>query len=215
MPLPRAARDARSSRFEVVAKAIQEGFDLWWRWVVVGCCVIRVGIGLWVIVHRIVGQLVVGGVFVWIVVESVVRVGGLGSVIVGGFFAGAGSVEIGGDRVTPDLVAERVDIFLLGAGDGLDEVLGEIGDGRGGASRNVPLGDGGDGVGQGGAEVAEGNVAAGEVEGDVTSKSFCGLGLGFFAGVEGAEVGVVGGQRNFTLTAIQEGKSADAGAIRG
>jgi len=125
-----------------------------------------------------------------IIIVIIVRGDGLG---VGGLLAGiagAGSVEVVGDGLSPSWGAEGFFEFAFGAGEGLDEVLGEIGDGGGVARGDAIVSDGGDGVGDGGAEIAVGDVAGGEGKGDIAGRFIGGAVLGFSAGVEGAEVGV-------------------------
>ena len=96
------------------------------------------------------------------------------------------------DNPAPRVVAEGVGVFVLRMMDGLDEGLGEIGEGAGGAGLNVAADDGGQEAAEGGAEIAGGKVLAGEEIGEVTGEFIGGAGLGFFAGVVGAEVGMMG-----------------------
>jgi hypothetical protein len=70
-------------------------------------------------------------------------------------------------------------------------------------------------VGEGGAEVAEGDVVAGEVESDLVRYFFRVAALDFFAGVKGAEVRVAGTERNSALAAIPKSEGAHAGAVHG
>src|SRR6266566_101271 len=78
------------------------------------------------------------------------------------------------DGLAPRVVAEGVGVFVLGKMDGLDESLGEIGEGAGGA------------------EIAGGKILAGEEIGQFAGEFIGGAGLGVFAGVVGAEVGMMG-----------------------
>ena len=96
------------------------------------------------------------------------------------------------DGLAPRVVAEGVGVFVLGKMDGLDESLGEIGEGSGGAGFNVAADDGGQEAAEGGAEIAGGKVLAGEEIGEVTGEFIGGAGLGVFTGVVGAEVGMMG-----------------------
>jgi len=89
-----------------------------------------------------------------------------------------------GDFVLPVLEAEGADVFAFGVDGGLDEGLAEVGDGGGGFWPDVAVGDGGDGVSDGGADVAEGDAFAGEVVGDFGGGGLPGESFGFFAGVE-------------------------------
>src|SRR2546427_3998261 len=77
--------------------------------------------------------------------------------------------------------------------DGLDESLGEIGEGARRARLDVASDDGGQEAAEGGAEIAGGKVLAGEEIGEVTGEFIGGAGLGVFSGVVGAEGGVGGG----------------------
>ncbi len=92
------------------------------------------------------------------------------------------------DRVTdglaPAVGTEGVDIFLLGEVDGLQESLGQVGDGAGGSGFYITAEDGGDEAPQGGAEIA-GRVVAGEEVGQVFAERLRGMGASFFLGVVG------------------------------
>ena len=89
------------------------------------------------------------------------------------------------DGLAPRVVAEGVGVFVLGKMDGL-------GEGAGGAGFNVAADDGGQEAAEGGAEIAGGKVFAREKIGQFEGEFIGGAGLGFFAGVVGAEVGMVG-----------------------
>jgi hypothetical protein len=91
---------------------------------------------------------------------------------------------------------------VLGNADGLQERLREIGDGASGFGFYVAAEDGGDDARQGGAEIAGGEVAAGEEVGQVFGESFGGAGLGFLLGVVEAEVGMGGEARGAATAAI-------------
>jgi hypothetical protein len=73
---------------------------------------------------------------------------------------------VGVDRVAdgfaPAVRAERVDVFVLGDVDGLHESLGQVGDGMGGFGFYIAADNGGNEARQGGAEIAGGEVVAGE-----------------------------------------------------
>src|SRR2546425_4289027 len=94
------------------------------------------------------------------------------------------------DGLAPRVIAEGVGVFVLGMMDGLDESLGEIGEGAGGAGLNVAADDGGQKAPEGGAEIAGGKVLAGEEIGEVTGEFIGGAGLGGFVGVGGGGMGV-------------------------
>jgi hypothetical protein len=116
------------------------------------------------------------------------------------------------DGPAPGVGAEGVDVFLLGKMDGLGESLGEIGKGAGGAGLNVAADDGGQEAAEGGAEIAGGEVFAGEEIGEVAGE-FIGGAPGVFAGVVGAEVGMVGGAGSAALAAIGEGETTQGLAV--
>src|SRR2546425_920920 len=97
--------------------------------------------------------------------------------------------------------------------DGLDESLGEIGEGSGGAGFNVAADDGGQEAAEGGAEIAGGKVLAGEEIGEVTGEFIGGAGLGVFAGVVGAEVGMMGGAGSAALAAVGKGETTQGLAV--
>jgi len=69
------------------------------------------------------------------------------------------------DRFAPVAGVERVDVFVLGDLDGLQEGLGHVGDGASDLGLYIAADNGGDEAAQGGAEIAGGEVVAGEVVG--------------------------------------------------
>jgi hypothetical protein len=66
------------------------------------------------------------------------------------------------DGFAPTGVAKSVAVFVLGDVDGLQESLGQVSDGAGGSGLYVAADDGGDEASQGGAEIAGGEIFAGE-----------------------------------------------------
>lgn len=74
----------------------------------------------------------------------------------------AGRGEGGGHRVTPGIRAKGVDVFVLGELDGLIQSLAEIGEGGGSFRFDLAFGDSGEDAGQSGAEIASGEITAGE-----------------------------------------------------
>jgi hypothetical protein len=96
------------------------------------------------------GGLVLGWPCGWLRLRSGVRGSG-----------GAVGVLVDGvaDGLAPGVGAEGVDVFMLGEMDGLGQGLRE---GAGGAGFDVTASDGGEETGEGGAEVAGGEVVAGE-----------------------------------------------------
>jgi len=117
------------------------------------------------------------------------------------------------DGLAPGVVAEGVGIFVLGKMDGLGESLGEIGEGAGGAGLNVAADDGGQEAAEGGAEIAGGEVLAGEEIGQFEGEFIGGAGLGVFAGVVGAEVGMAGGTGSAALAAVGKGETTQGLAV--
>ena len=66
------------------------------------------------------------------------------------------------DGFAPAVAAEGLTIFVLRDVDGLHESLHQVGDGVGGLGLYIAADDGGDEACQGGAEIAGGEVVAGE-----------------------------------------------------
>ena len=123
------------------------------------------------------------------------------------------AVDGGADGVAPGVGAEGVDVFVLGEVDGLHESLGEVGDGVGGFGFYIAADNGGDEACQGGAEIAGGEVVAGEEVGQVFAEFFCGAGSGFFLGVVEAEAGIFAGARSAATAAIRERKRTQGHAV--
>ena len=108
------------------------------------------------------------------------------------------------DGLAPTFGAEGVDVFVLGDVNGLQESLEEVGDGAGGFGFYIAADNGRDEAGKGGAEIAGGEVVAGEEVGQVFAEILCGAGLGFFLGVVRAEAGIFTGARSAATAAIGE-----------
>jgi hypothetical protein len=117
------------------------------------------------------------------------------------------------DGFAPAVRAEGVDVFVLPDVDGLHESLGQVGDGAGGSGFYIAADYGGDEACQGGAEIAAGDVVAGEEVGQVFAEFFRGAGAGFFLGVVEAEVGMLGDARSATTAAIGESKGTQGHAV--
>jgi len=117
------------------------------------------------------------------------------------------------DGIAPAVSAEGVDVFVLGEMDGLQEGLGQVGDGAGGSGFYVAADDGGEEASEGGGEVAGGEVVAGEEIGEVFAERFCGVGAGFFLGVVEAEIGMVAGARGAATAAIRERELTQGHAV--
>src|SRR5713226_1873030 len=136
-----------------------------------------------------------------------------GSLIRGRFGCGVGREEVVvvvvdgvADGFAPAVRAEGVDVFVLGDVDGLHESLGQISNGVGGFGFYIAADNGRDEACQGGAEIAGGEVVAGEEVGQVFAEFLCGAGSGFFLGVVEAETGIVAGARSAATAAIRESK---------
>jgi len=117
------------------------------------------------------------------------------------------------DGPAPRVGAEGVDVFLLGKMDGLGESLGETGEGAGGARLDVATDDGGQEAAEGGAEIAGGKILAGEEIGQFAGEFIGGASLGVFAGVVGAEVGMMGGAGSATLAVVSKGETTQGLAV--
>ncbi len=114
------------------------------------------------------------------------------------------------DGFAPAVVAKSVSVFVLGDMDGLHESLGQVGDGAGGAGLDVAADDGGQQAAEGGAKIAGGEVFAGEEIGQFAGKFIGSAGLGVFAGVVGAEVGMMG---RAALAAVGKGETTQGLAV--
>ncbi len=143
-----------------------------------------------------------------------------GSLIRGRFGFGGGreavvAVAVDGvaDGFAPAVRAEGVDVFVLGDVDGLHESLDQVGDGVGGFGFYIAADNGGDEACQGGAEIAGGEVVAGEEVGQVFAEFLCGAGAGFFLGVVEAEAGMVADARSAATAAIRESKRTQGHAV--
>ena len=119
------------------------------------------------------------------------------------------------DGFPPAAGVEGVDVFVLGDVDGLQESLGHVGDGAGDLGFYIAADYGGDETAQGGAEIAGGEVVAGEVVGQVLAETLSGAGSGFFLGVVEAEVGMFAGARGAATAAIRERKRTQGHAVLG
>src|SRR5216683_477080 len=117
------------------------------------------------------------------------------------------------DGLTPGIGTKGVDVFVLGDVDGLHESLDQVGDGVGGLGFYIAAHNGGDEACRGGAEIAGGEVVAGEEVGQVFAEFLCGAGSGLFLGVVGAEAGIVAGARSAATAAIRESKRTQGHAV--
>jgi len=117
------------------------------------------------------------------------------------------------DGIAPIIGAKGVNVFVLGELDGLEEGLGEIGEGSGGARFYIALEDGGEDATEGGAEIVGGQVVAGEAIGEFAGELLGKAGPGFFAGMVEAEVGMLGGAGSAAPAAVGKGEAACGHAV--
>jgi hypothetical protein len=117
------------------------------------------------------------------------------------------------DGFAPGIRAEGLAIFVLGDVDDLQESLGQVGDGAGGLGFYIAADHGGDEAAQSGAEIAGGEVVAGEEVGQVFAEFLCGAGAGFFLGEVRAEAGMVGKARSAATAAIRESERTQGHAV--
>ena len=117
------------------------------------------------------------------------------------------------DGFAPAVGAEGVDVFVLGDVDGLQESLEQVGDGAGGFGFYIAADNGGDEAAQSGAEIAGGEILAGEVAGEVRAETLRGTGASFFFGVVVAEMGMVAEARSAATAAIGERKHTQGHAV--
>jgi len=91
--------------------------------------------------------------------------------------------------------------------------LDEVGDGVGGFGFYITADNGGDEACQGGAEIAGGEVVAGEKVGQILAEFFRGAGAGLFLGVVEAEMGMFAAARGAATAAIRESKRTQGHAV--
>ena len=114
------------------------------------------------------------------------------------------------DGFAPVIGTEGFDVFHLSELEGLHDGLAEIGEGGGGFGFHLALGYSREEASESGAEVAGGHEAAGKVIGDVLAGGFARKGLRVLAGVERAEVRMVGAG-SATLAAVGKGERTQRG----
>src|SRR5690348_5937636 len=115
----------------------------------------------------------------------------------------------------PGIGAEGADVLILGQLECLNERLAKVGEGGGSFGFDLALGDRGKEATQGEAEVASGNIIAGEKKGDVFTRFLASKGLCFLAGVEGAEIRMAVAARSAAAAAISESERAQGHAVLG
>jgi hypothetical protein len=123
------------------------------------------------------------------------------------------AVDGGADGFAPGVGAEGVDVFVLGDVDGLQESLRHVGDGAGDLGFDVAADHGGDEAAQSGAEIAGGEIFAGEVAGQFCAETLRGTGASFLFGVVVAEMGMVAEARSAATAAIGERKHTQGHAV--
>ena len=125
-------------------------------------------------------------------------IGSLSGELLGGGREAVVAIAVDGvaDGFAPAVRAERVDVFLLGDMDGLQERLGQVGDGVGGFGFYIAADNGGDEACQGGAEIAGGEIVAGEEVVQVFAEFLRGAGAGFFLRVVEAEAGIAADRKS-------------------
>ncbi len=143
--------------------------------------------------------------------------GWLGSLVLRRFGGGREEVVVVAldgiaDGLAPRVGVEGVDVLVLGKMDGLNEGLGEIGEGASGARLDVTAGYAGDEAAEGGAEIAGGEVWTGKEIREFAGEFIGGAGLGVFAGVVEAEVRMAG-ERGVRQAAIGEGETTQGLAV--
>jgi hypothetical protein len=106
-----------------------------------------------------------------------------------------------------------VDVFVLGVLDGLEESLGEIGNGAGSFGFYITTNESGDQATKGSGEIAGGDVWSGKKIGKILAEFFCGESLGFPAEVVGTEARTAAGERATALTAIGKGETTQGRAV--
>lgn len=117
------------------------------------------------------------------------------------------------DGFAPVVGLEGLTIFVLGDVDGLHESLEQVGDGVGGFGFCIAADNGGDEACQGSAEIASGEIVAGEEVGEVFAEFLCGAGAVFFLGVVETEMQVIADARSATTSAVRESKRTQGHAV--
>lgn len=135
------------------------------------------------------------------------------------FGLGEAVVVVAGDGMAdasaPAVPVEGIGEFVLGEMDGLQESLGEIGEGGGGFGFDLSIGDGGEEAGEGETEIAGGDVFAGKEESDIVADLRGGLCLGFLASVEETEMRMAVRAGSAATAAVGEGEGAEGRTVLG
>jgi hypothetical protein len=117
------------------------------------------------------------------------------------------------DGFAPAIGVEGVDVFVLGEVDSLHEGLAHVSDSAAELGFYVAADDGGDEAREGGAEIASGEVVAGEEVGEVFGEFFRGLDAGLLLGVVEAEMRMAAGARSAATAAIGEREQTQRYAV--
>ena len=105
--------------------------------------------------------------------------------------------------------------FVFDGGEGLQHWLAEVGESDGGGLRDAALGESGKDFAENVVDVCGGEEVAGKGGAELYAKSMRFQELEFFAGVEGAEGGMVFVAEHAALAAVGEGKLAEERLVRG
>jgi hypothetical protein len=125
----------------------------------------------------------------------------------------AALVEIVADGVFPRSSAVRVDIFILGQVEGLDERLAEKAKSGSGSGFDVALSDGGEEASQSETDIARGHIFAREKKREVFADFFASESLRFLACVEGAEIRMAVAAWSVAAAAIGERERKEGRAV--
>ena len=122
-------------------------------------------------------------------------------------------VDVAGDGLAPGVVAEGGGEFVLREADGLEKSLREERESACGARFDVAASDGGAETREDGAEIAGGDVMAGEERVEVVAEPGGGAIAGVFLGMVVAEVGTAAGARSAATAAVGEGEVTERDAV--
>lgn len=122
-------------------------------------------------------------------------------------------IDVAGDGLAPGIVAEGGGEFVLREADGLEKSLREERESAGGARFDVATSDGGAETREDGAEIAGGDVMAGEERVEVVAELGGGAIAVVFLGMVVAEVGTAAGARSAAAAAVGEGEVTERYAV--
>jgi len=115
--------------------------------------------------------------------------------------------------LAPGVGAEGVDVFVLREMDGLDESLREVGHGACGTGSDVATSDGGQEAAECGAEIAGGEIVAGEEVFEIAAEFIGSERLSFFAGVVETKMRMARGTGSEAIAAIGERETTQVRAV--